>query len=93
MLNMLFATIYVFIGVEYISVAPKTFLVDFVNAFFFSSQTVTTLGYGAMAPTSLLSGIVSSCEALIGLMSFSFITGLLYGRFQNQKHLLNSVII
>lgn len=85
MLNMFFATIYVSIGVEYISVAPQTFLVDFVNAFFFSSQTVTTLGYGAMVPTSLLSGIVSSCQALIGLLSFSFITGLLYGRFSKPK--------
>ncbi|MBC8756167.1 ion transporter [Kordia sp. YSTF-M3] len=84
-LNMVFATIYVSIGVEFISVEPQSFLVDFVNAFFFSSQTVTTLGYGAMAPTSLLSGIVSSCQALIGLLSFSFITGLLYGRFSKPK--------
>lgn len=84
-LNITFALIYVTIGVEYISVEPQSFLVDFVNAFFFSSQTITTLGYGAMAPTNVLAGIVSSCQALIGLLSFSFITGLLYGRFSKPK--------
>ncbi|WP_298514743.1 ion channel [uncultured Kordia sp.] len=84
-INMTFATIYVSIGVEYISVEPQGFLVDFVNAFFFSSQTITTLGYGAMAPTSVLAGIVSSFQALIGLLSFSFVTGLLYGRFSKPK--------
>lgn len=84
-LNITFATIYVLIGVEYISVEPQSLVVDFVNAFFFSSQTITTLGYGAMAPTNVLSGIVSSSQALIGLLSFSFITGLLYGRFSKPK--------
>ncbi|KAB8153685.1 ion transporter [Kordia sp. TARA_039_SRF] len=84
-LNMTFAAIYVSIGVEYISVEPQGFVIDFVNAFFFSSQTITTLGYGAMAPTSIIAGIVSSFQALIGLLSFSFVTGLLYGRFSKPK--------
>ena len=84
-LNLLFATIYVSIGVEYISVTPQSFAMDFVNAFFFSSQTITTLGYGAMAPTNISAGIVSSFEAFFGLLSFSFVTGLLYGRFSKPK--------
>lgn len=84
-LNVFFATIYVIIGVEYIGVTPTSFVQDFVNAFFFSSQTVTTLGYGAMAPQGILAGIVSSLHALIGLLSFSFVTGLLYGRFSKPK--------
>lgn len=84
-INMAFAFIYVAIGVEYISVEPQNFLKDFVNAFFFSSQTITTLGYGAMAPTSILAGIVSSFQAVAGLLSFSFVTGLLYGRFSKPK--------
>ncbi len=84
-INMVFAFVYVLIGVEYISVAPENFFADFVNAFFFSSQTITTLGYGAMAPTSILAGIVSSFQAVAGLLSFSFVTGLLYGRFSKPK--------
>jgi inward rectifier potassium channel len=85
LLNLLFALIYVAIGVEYISVTPENFWVDLLNAFFFSSQTITTLGYGAMAPTSILAGFVSSFHALTGLLSFSFVTGLLYGRFSKPK--------
>lgn len=84
-LNMVFASVYMLIGVQYISVTPQSFLMDFVNAFFFSSQTITTLGYGAMAPTNIAAGIVSSFEALFGLLSFSFVTGLLYGRFSKPK--------
>ncbi|WP_046757176.1 ion channel [Kordia jejudonensis] len=84
-LNVFFASIYVAIGVEYIGVTPVSFLKDFIKAFFFSSQTVTTLGYGAMAPKGILAGIVSSIHALTGLLSFSFVTGLLYGRFSKPK--------
>ncbi|MEM6686306.1 MAG: ion channel [Bacteroidota bacterium] len=84
-INVVFAFVYVAIGVEYISVTPQNFFADLVNAFFFSSQTITTLGYGAMAPTSILAGIVSSFQAVAGLLSFSFVTGLLYGRFSKPK--------
>ena len=84
-INMAFAFVYVTIGVEYISEEPQNFLKDFVNAIFFSSQTITTLGYGAMAPTSVLAGIISSFQAVAGLLSFSFVTGLLYGRFSKPK--------
>lgn len=84
-LNMFFAIIYVIIGVEYIGISSESFSQNFINAFFFSSQTVTTLGYGVMAPKGILTGIVSSIHALIGLLSFSFVTGLLYGRFSKPK--------
>lgn len=84
-LNVFFAIIYVNIGVQYISVTPESFVQDFVSAFFFSSQTITTLGYGAMAPQGIIAGIISSFQALIGLLSFSFVTGLLYGRFSKPK--------
>ncbi|WP_152287725.1 ion channel [Flavicella marina] len=85
LLNTFFAFIYLWIGIEHLSSLPVGFWGDFVNAFNFSAQTITTVGYGSISPTSLLSGIVSSIEALIGLMSFSFITGLLYGRFSKPK--------
>ncbi len=84
-LNAFFAIIYVLIGIEEISKPSGDLFHDFLNALFFSSQTITTLGYGAMSPTGVGSGIVSSIEALIGLLLFSFITGLLYGRFSKPK--------
>lgn len=84
-LNFIFAGIYVAVGIEGITTPKESFIENFINAFFFSAQTVTTLGYGAMSPTSIASGIVSSIQALIGLLSFSFVTGLLYGRFSKPR--------
>ncbi|WP_375238185.1 ion channel [Aurantibacter sp.] len=83
--NIVFAFIYIIIGIEQIATPSNSFLTDFSNAFFFSSQTLTTLGYGAMAPTGWLSGLISSFEAFIGLAMFSFLTGLIYGRFSKPK--------
>lgn len=84
-LNICFAIIYFCIGIEQITTPTGNVYHDFVNAFFFSCQTITTLGYGAMSPTGLASGLVSSFEALLGLLMFSFVTGLLYGRFSKPK--------
>ena len=83
--NTLFAIAYLIIGIDQIVRPTGHAFKDFLNAFFFSSQTFTTLGYGAMAPKGIGSGIVSSLEAFLGLMFFAFVTGLLYGRFSKPK--------
>jgi len=85
LLNSFFACIYMWIGIEELSIIPGGALENFINAFNFSAQTITTVGYGAISPKGIASGIISSIEALAGLMSFSFITGLLYGRFSKPK--------
>jgi inward rectifier potassium channel len=53
----------------------------FLNAFFFSIHTLTTVGYGNVYPTGNGANTVSAIEATIGLMAFALATGLLYGRF------------
>ncbi len=85
LINSLFALVYLYLGISGIVEPTGSVFRDFLNAFFFSAQTITTVGYGAMSPNGLLFGIVSSFEALIGLLSFSFITGLLYGRFSKPR--------
>jgi inward rectifier potassium channel len=52
----------------------------FLNGFFFSSHTLTTVGYGSIAPKGLQAQIVSSLEALVGVLGFAVATGLLFGR-------------
>ena len=84
-INLVFAFIYMAVGIEELSGTRADFLGGFVDAFYFSAQTITTVGYGAIAPSGILAGLISSFEALIGLLSFSFITGLLYGRFSRPK--------
>lgn len=84
-LNLFFASIYYSIGVEHLTLAKVNASQDFLNAYFFSAQTLTTLGYGLISPQGNLAAFISSLEALIGLIGFAFMTGLLYGRFSKPK--------
>jgi inward rectifier potassium channel len=84
--NMIFAMIYYLVDAEGIhGVAATQGFSKFMQCFFFSNQTFTTVGYGAMFPTDLFSGWVASIEAFIGLMSFALATGTLYGRFSKPR--------
>jgi inward rectifier potassium channel len=51
-----------------------------LNDFFFSSHTLTTVGYGNFAPSGVLGNSIAAFEALLGLMGFALATGLLFGR-------------
>lgn len=84
--NVFFAILYMIIGVDQISILDNHLSYsDFLNAFFFSCQTFTSLGYGSMSPNGISSGIVSSLESFIGLLFFAFVTSLLYGRFSKPR--------
>ena len=80
--NLVFAVLYYLHGSAYlVEIKNGNDAATFFNAFFFSVQTFTTVGYGKIAPVGLYSNIIASFEAMTGLMSFALITGLLYGRF------------
>lgn len=82
LLNLVFATFYVIIGVENLGgIMPYDTMSPFWQAFFFSSQTLTTVGYGHINPSGYWTSFIAAIEALLGLMSFAIMTGLLYGRF------------
>ncbi len=82
LMNAVFACGYVLIGVDALSgVTSQGLFHDFWTAFFFSTQTFTTVGYGAIAPKGMAASLLASVEALFGLLSFSVATGLVYGRF------------
>lgn len=81
-INLIFASVYTIIGVENLTgIRALTPLEQFMEAFFFSAQTITTLGYGQVAPIGLATNIVAATESLLGLLSFALATGLMYGRF------------
>ncbi len=95
--NILFATIYTLLGVENLTgVDNSSVESNFLEAFFFSAQTVTTLGYGRVAPIGLLANIVAAIESMLGLLSFALATGMLYGRFSKPspkiKYSSNAVV-
>ncbi|MFI4974921.1 MAG: ion channel [Caulobacterales bacterium] len=53
---------------------------DFGDAFFFSVQTLGTLGYGVMAPASLPANLLVTAEVFVGLFNLAIATGLLFAR-------------
>lgn len=82
LLNLIFAITYYMIGVEHlIGVNMTSTHSQFWDAFFFSAQSLTTVGYGRISPDGFAASWVSSLESLVGLMMFAIVTGLLYGRF------------
>ena len=82
-INFLFASVYYGIGIEHLNGISNldSEWVKFGQAYFFSAQTFTTVGYGHISPSGFLTSALSAAEALIGLLSFAIATGLFFGRF------------
>lgn len=54
---------------------------SFTDAFFFSVQTLATIGYGSMSPKTLYANWIVTIEAMVGLVGVSVLTGLAFARF------------
>jgi len=54
---------------------------SFLDTFFFSIETLATVGYGYMNPGSTYGHIVASTEILLGMVEVATVTGLLFARF------------
>jgi len=75
--NLLFASGYLAIGDGIEEARPG----NFSDAFFFSVQTMATIGYGKMAPRGLAANLLVTLEALIGLLGLALVTGLVFAKF------------
>jgi inward rectifier potassium channel len=73
--NLIFATIFWLLGDD-VSHAHT-----FGDMFFFSVQTMATIGYGYMTPLTVTANIMVAVEALWGLSFFAFATGLVFAKF------------
>jgi inward rectifier potassium channel len=58
---------------------------SFSDAFFFSIETLATVGYGTMAPATLYGHVVSAIEIVCGLVFTAIMTGLLFVRFSKPR--------
>ncbi len=81
-INLIFGTIYFLTGpVGLTGNHPQDNLDFFVECFFFSIQTFSTIGYGTIAPIGLVTNIVVSIQALVGMLSIGLTSGLFFSRF------------
>lgn len=86
LVNLIFTAIYLLIGTDQLMGLPAgTWWDNWMHVYFFSTQTLTTVGYGHISPMGLGANLVASLESFTGLLSFALISGLLYGRFSRPK--------
>jgi inward rectifier potassium channel len=58
---------------------------SFTDAYFFSVQTMATIGYGKMVPRSVFANTVVTVEALFGLVGLALATGLMFAKFSQPR--------
>ena len=75
--NVLFAAIFLLFG-DCIQNAEQG---SFLDAFFFSVQTLSTIGYGVMTPKGVCGNMIVSIESLTGIIVFALGTGIVFAKF------------
>jgi len=81
LLNVFFGFIYAALPGSLLNAEPGSP----IDGFFFSVETLGTVGYGAMAPATRLGHAIASAEILVGLFFSATITGLIFARFARPR--------
>jgi inward rectifier potassium channel len=81
LLNVLFAAFYQ-LGDHAIA---NQFPGNFGGAFFFSVETLATVGYGDMHPQTVYGHLVATVEIFTGMLSIALVTGLVFARFSRPR--------
>ncbi len=79
--NLLFACLYWLAGPDALAGAALSPLARFEDCLFFSVQTLATIGYGKLVPNTRAANGLVAVEALVGLLGFAILSGLLFARF------------
>ncbi len=77
--NALFAGAYLLQPNSIANARPGSFL----DAFFFSVQTIASIGYGGMSPNTLYANALVTVEAIASIIGIAVLTGLTFARFAN----------
>ncbi|TCJ19299.1 Inward rectifier potassium channel Irk [Flaviaesturariibacter flavus] len=88
--NLLFAVVYFLIGVEHLNgtLRGASKANQFIEAFFFSAQTYTTVGYGHVSPDGIAVSSVAAFESFLGVMTLALASGIFFGRFSMPRAFL-----
>lgn len=77
LINSIFALAYMAVPGAISQLPPGSF----EDAFFFSVQTLATIGYGVMAPVTRTGHVLVTLEALTGMLSVALMTGITFAKF------------
>jgi inward rectifier potassium channel len=82
-INLIFTGLYLLCGPDALATSVKSETLENPawRAFFFSVETLSTIGYGHIAPITMAAHWVSTVQAFMGLLTAALITGLLFARF------------
>jgi inward rectifier potassium channel len=80
-INTVFAGLYMLSDQAIANQSPAGFL----GAFFFSVETLATVGYGDMHPATLYAHVVATIEIFLGMASVALITGVMFARFSRPR--------
>lgn len=84
--NLLFAAGYLLCGPQALTGSTARGLGErLLESFFFSVQTLSTIGYGALSPNGLAANILVTAEAIVGLMIVAISTGIFFSRFARPR--------
>jgi inward rectifier potassium channel len=75
--NSLFALLYLLGGDSIEGARPGSF----ADAFFFSVQTMATIGFGKLVPRTGFANVLVTVESLVGLLGLALVTGLMFAKF------------
>ncbi|TDX00742.1 ion channel [Dinghuibacter silviterrae] len=88
--NVVFTGAYLLVGVDGLTgIRANSGFPRVLEAFFFSTETFTTVGYGRVNPVSVGINIIAALESMAGLLALAVATGLIYGRFSRPKSFLS----
>ena len=88
-INLFYAILYFLIGMhELQGWVGVTSWQKFLECYFFSTETFTTVGYGRVNPVGDGANVVAAIESMTGFLSFAIATGLIYGRFAKPRSYL-----
>jgi inward rectifier potassium channel len=79
--NVFFALLFVLEAGAVANADPNSFL----DAFFFSVQTMSTIGYGTLAPATPYGNLIVTVEAAVGIIGVAIVTGLVFAKASRPK--------
>lgn len=81
LVNVVFAALYMSQDGAIENARPGSFL----DHFYFSVQTMATIGYGKMTPRTDLANLLVAVEALLGMLGIAMATGLIFAKFARTR--------